>query len=67
MRDSIKRCEQQLFEFEKKLGLFKRFNELEKGLDEISVTAQEIYKNSQDTNIKELAKGIELKASSLKE
>ena len=67
VRDNIKRCEQQLFDFEKKLGLFKRFKELENGLDEISVTAQEIYNNSQDTNIKELAKGIELKASSLKE
>lgn len=67
VRDSIKRCEQQLFDFEKKLGLFKRFKELENGLDEISVTAQEIYINSQDTNIKELAKSIELKSSSLKE
>lgn len=67
VRDSIKRCEQQLFDFEKKLGLLKRFKELEDGLDEISVTAQEIYNNSQDKNIKELAKSIELKSSSLKE
>ena len=67
VRDSIKRCEQQLFEFEKKLGLFKRFKELEQGLDEISVTAQNIFNNSQDDNIKLLAQSIRQKASTLKE
>ncbi len=67
VRDSIKRCEQQLFEFEKKLGLFRRFQELEEGLDEIALTAQQIYNNSQDNNIKELATVIEQKAGSLKE
>lgn len=67
VRDSIKRCEQQLFNFEKKLGLFKRFKELEDGLDEIAVTAQQINKNSQDEIIKKLACQIEQKAGSLKE
>ncbi len=67
VRDSIKRCEQQLFEFERKLGLFKRFQELEEGLDEIADTAKQINNNSQDNNIKELAAKIEQKASSLKE
>ena len=46
VRDSIKRCEQQLFDFEKKLGLYKRFCELEKGLEEISVSfVKKILKN----------------------
>lgn len=42
VRDSIKRSEQQLFEFEEKLGLFKQFSKLEQGLDEISALALEI-------------------------
>lgn len=67
VRDSIKRCEQQLFDFEKNLGLFKRFKELEQGLDEIAVTAQNIFNNSQDKNIKVLAQSIEQKAGTLKE
>ncbi len=36
VRDSIKRAESQLFLFEEKLGLKKRFEELKNGLDEIS-------------------------------
>ncbi len=36
VRDSIKRAENQLFLFEEKLGLKKRFEELKNGLDEIS-------------------------------
>jgi predicted DNA-binding protein YlxM (UPF0122 family) len=67
VRDSIKRCEQQLFDFEEKLGLFKRFGMLESGLDEISQLAHRIYQNSDDTQIKTLAQAIELKAGSLKE
>ncbi len=67
VRDSIKRCEQQLFEFEEKLGLFKRFRELEKGLDEIAVTAEKIYYDSNDNNIKTLAESIRQKAGALKE
>ena len=31
VRDSIKRCEQQLFDFEKKLGLFRQFQTLRQG------------------------------------
>ena len=67
VRDSIKRCEQQLFDFEKKLGLFKRFGELEKGLDEIAATAEKIQTNSQDNNIKQLAQDIIRTAGALKE
>mgnify|MGYP000789444384 CR=1 FL=1 len=51
VRDSIKRSEQQLFEFEEKLGLFKQFSKLEQGLDEISALALEIKELSQDTQI----------------
>lgn len=67
VRDSIKRCEQQLFEFEEKLGLFKKFRTLENGLDEISDTAQKIFDNSQDKNIKAFAEKIKNTASALKE
>lgn len=67
VRDSIKRCEQQLFDFEKKLGLLERFAQLEGGLDEISALAEKIYSNSDDIQIKSLAKSIEQKAGTLKE
>ena len=67
VRDSIKRCEQQLFELEEKLGLFKRFGQLESGLDEIAELARSIYDSSEDTHIRTLAQSIELKAGSLKE
>lgn len=67
VRDNIKRCEQQLFEFEEKLGLFKRFVQVESGLDEIAALADKIYDSSQNTNIKELAECIKNKAGSLKE
>ena len=53
VRDSIKRSEQQLFELEEKLGLFKQFSKLEQGLDEISALALEIKELSQDTQITE--------------
>ena len=36
VRDSVKRGEAQLFDFEKKLGLMRRFRELEDGLNEIA-------------------------------
>lgn len=67
VRDSIKRYEQQLFEFEEKLGLFKRFGQLENGLDEIELTARKIYDNSDNIQIKTLAEFIEQKAGALKE
>lgn len=67
VRDSIKRCEKQLFEFEEKLGLLARFGQLENGLDEISALAQKIYGSSDDIQIKSLAQSIEQKAGLLKE
>ncbi len=67
VRDSIKRCEQQLFDFEKKLGMFRRFQALRQGLDEIAAVAQKIKTDSQDNTIKALAQSIEQKAGALKE
>lgn len=67
VRDSIKRCEQQLFDFEKKLGLLKRFGQLEEGLDHISELAHSIYMKSEDIQIKQLADDIKIKAGTLKE
>ena len=67
VRDSIKRSEQQLFEFEEKLGLFKQFSKLEQGLDEISALALEIKELSQDMQITELADVIIEKSGSLKD
>lgn len=40
VRDSIKRAEFQLFDYEEKLGLYARFIEIKEGLDEISGLAQ---------------------------
>ena len=67
VRDSITRCEQQLFNFEKTLGLFRQFQTLRQGLDEIAVIAQKIKTDSQDNTIKALAQSIEQKAGALKE
>lgn len=67
VRDNIKRSEQQLFEFEEKLGLYRQFSTLEQGLDEISALALEIKKLSQDTKITELADIIIGKSGSLKD
>jgi len=36
VRDSIKRAENQLLEYEEKLGLFRKFHAISAGLDEIS-------------------------------
>lgn len=67
VRDSIKRCEQLLFQFEEKLGLYKRFRELENGLDEISDTARKIIESSHNEEVCTLALKIESTASDLKE
>lgn len=40
VRDSIKRAEFQLIDYEEKLGLYTRFVEIKEGLDEISELAQ---------------------------
>lgn len=67
VRDSIKRGELALFEFEKKLGLLGRFSQLESGLDEIARAAEEIALCSHDMKIKTLAESIVNAAGALKE
>lgn len=67
VRDSIKRGEQQLFDFEKKLGLMQRFRELEHGLDEITEIARQIAAHATDNNITALAVRITQTAGKLKE
>ena len=42
MRDAVKRTEAALFDMEAKLGLYKRFGAMQKGLGEISAQAREI-------------------------
>ena len=42
VRDSIKRAEQQMFEMEEQLGLVKRFHQIKKQLNEVSVAARRI-------------------------
>ena len=65
VRDRIKRCEQNLFELEEKLGMLKRFRE--QGLDRITDAAKQIGSGTDDEKIKSLAKSIELEAQGLKE
>ena len=67
VRDSIKRSETQLFEFENKLGLLKKFIELERGLEEISSLSQNINSISKDEQIQTLASQIDNIASTLRE
>lgn len=42
VRDAVKRTEAALFDMEAKLGLYKRFEAMQKGLGEISAQAREI-------------------------
>lgn len=67
VRDSIKRCEKQLFGFEEKLGLLSRFRTLEGGLDEIASLAKRAGEKTGDPEIRRLCAQIEAKACELKE
>lgn len=67
VRDRIKRSEQNLFELEEKLGMLKRFRQLENGLDKIAGTAKRICSETDDENIKSLAQSIVQSAGELKE
>ncbi len=67
VRDSVKRGEAQLFDFEKKLGLMRRFREVEDGLNKIAGLADEIAKKSSDKNTAGLAAQISALAGGLKE
>lgn len=67
VRDRIKRCEQNLFELEQKLGMLKRFRELEQGLDRILEAAGKIGSETDNQRIKDLAQSIKAEALGLKE
>ena len=67
VRDRIKRAEQQLFEFEQKLGLLSRFQQLENGLDVIAEKAQEISELTNNNDIHALAADILRQTGELKE
>jgi predicted DNA-binding protein YlxM (UPF0122 family) len=67
VRDRIKRCEQTLFELEQKLGMLKRFRQLEQGLDRICDSASLIEKGTDNDSIKNLAAQIKAQAQELKE
>ena len=67
VRDRIKRAEQQLFEFEQKLGLLSRFQQLENGLDVIAEKAQEISELTNNNDIRALAADILRQTGELKE
>ena len=51
VRDSIKRAEAQLFEMEERLGLAKRFADMQKGLKEIDEAAEVIYETNMKTGL----------------
>ena len=51
VRDSIKRAESQLLEMEERLGLCKRFREMQEGLDRIIEAAQDILHGLQGVHL----------------
>ncbi len=51
VRDAIKRAEAQLFDMEERLGLAKRFAEMQKGLEEIKANAEKIYEHNMRTGL----------------
>ncbi len=50
VRDSIKRAENQLLDFEEKMGLAHRFEAIHKGLKEIASCAQELQSDAGQAN-----------------
>jgi len=66
VRDSVKRGEAQLFAYEEKLGLMRRF-QVEDGLDKIAGLAAQIAARSSDSNTAALAERIAALAGGLKE
>lgn len=71
IRDTVKRTEAALFEMEEKLGLYKRFGAMQKGLGEISIQARKIaqlnQKDYHNTALEECARVIIDTAERLKE
>ena len=63
----VKRGEAQLFAYEEKLGLMRRFREVEDGLDKIAGLAAQIAARSSDSNTAALAERIAALAGGLKE
>ncbi|MGN0489534.1 MAG: YlxM family DNA-binding protein [Ruminococcus sp.] len=62
VRDCIKRSEIQLYLYEEKLGLYKRFKETEKGLSEIENLAESLkdnYNKEQAEKIIKIAKALQ--------
>ena len=57
----------QLFEFEQKLGLLSRFQQLEAGLNDIARKAREISETTNDNDIRALAGDILRQTGELKE
>ena len=51
VRDSIKRAEAQLLEMEERLGLARRFREMQAGLEQITKAAQEILDRSEERRV----------------
>ncbi len=51
VRDAIKRAEGQLYQMEERLGLAKRFAEVQKGLREIDEAAESIYECNMRTGL----------------
>jgi len=68
VRDSIKRAEVQLIEFEERLGLAKKFKKIQDGLDFIISTANDIdFYNTKYTAAPEIAKKCSLIINTAKE
>lgn len=67
VRDSIKRAEMQLLDFEARLGLAKRFRKIQDGLDQITQLAGNIRQMSNMAELREDAAAIIQLASTLNE
>ncbi len=71
VRDSIKRAEGQLFEMEERLGLAKRFRDVQEGLEQIIAFADEIaeynVRNGISREISDRATWIKMIAEKLSE
>lgn len=51
VRDAIKRAEKQLYDMEEKLGLCKKFEDLQEGLEEIRTYAEKINEHNMRTGL----------------
>lgn len=67
VRDTIKRTEQSLLNMESKLGLYSRFEDMQKGLEEIKSLGTQIIDLSDNDDIKCRANAVITAAQSLLE